>query len=64
MLHAHRIPDTKRLARPALATAEELRAAAAVPYRRNSAQLLALLALSDGRSASPPESHLRLLLHE
>lgn len=62
IVREHRIAGTNRLERPPLATIDELRRAAGVRRRRGRAKLLQALALTTTKSASVPESHLRLQL--
>jgi len=59
-----RIPGTIRLERPALAVRYELEAAVGAGRRIGAARLREALRLLSPHSASPPESHLRLLLGE
>ena len=62
VLHIDRIPGTNRVARPPLATLPELQWAIDAGRRRGAAALRAQLPLLSTRSASAPESHLRVLL--
>lgn len=57
-----RYPGTTRLNRPALATLEDLSEVAHQRHRLGGPALRALLPLLSTRSASPPETHLRLRL--
>lgn len=59
-----RIPGTARLERPPLATTADLEGIVAAGRRRGIARLREALPLLSPHSASPPESHLRLLLRE
>ncbi|WP_125098425.1 hypothetical protein [Leucobacter chromiireducens] len=64
ILHESRRPGTNELRSPPLATPDQLWAALAVPYRRYRPRLRALFAELSRHAASPPESHLRLLLRQ
>ncbi|MEV8337695.1 hypothetical protein [Leucobacter sp. NPDC077196] len=57
-----RIPGTRRLERPPLATVDDLAAIVEVVQRRGNAALRTALPLLETGSASAPESHFRLLL--
>ncbi|MEJ6489801.1 hypothetical protein PQI23_08710 [Leucobacter sp. USCH14] len=59
-----RIPGTRRLERPPLATVDDLAALIERVQRRGNAALRTALPLLATGSASAPESHLRLLLME
>lgn len=62
VLRHTRIPGTQRFESPPLATHTDLQAAINTPYRRSRTQLLQLATVLTSRSASVPETHLRLLL--
>lgn len=64
VIRRHRFPGTSELVRQPLANVEELNELIARPYRRHRARLDALLPQLSTASASPPESHLRLLLRQ
>lgn len=64
VLHAPRYPGTARLKRQPLASLAEIQRLIAMPHRRGRRHLAALAALLSVRAASPPESHLRLLLRD
>lgn len=57
-----RIAGTNRLEQPRFATIEDLHRAIETPFRRHRKRLRSLVSKLSPHSASPPESHLRLLL--
>ncbi|HIY67462.1 MAG TPA: hypothetical protein H9830_14455 [Candidatus Agrococcus pullicola] len=64
LIHRDRIPGTNRLGRPPMATLEELCGEVARGRRRGVRLLRAALPLLRTGSASPPETHTRLLLRD
>lgn len=64
VIHNPRIPGTNRLKREPLATLDEVARLVAQPFRRNRRLLDQYLKLLSPHAASPPESRLRLLLHD
>lgn len=64
VLRHPRFPGTSRYKRDPLATRSQLEQAATTPYRRGGRELRELLPLLTHQSASPPESHIRMLLAE
>ncbi|MGO1736130.1 MAG: hypothetical protein ACTHZ9_07395 [Leucobacter sp.] len=62
VLREQRIPGTRRLKQPPLATIADLERLAWLPNRRGAVHLRRILPLLSSHSASPPESHLRLRL--
>lgn len=62
VLRHPRYPGTSRYKRDPLATLPQLEQAATTPYRRGGRSLRELLPALTHQSASPPESHLRVLL--
>lgn len=64
VLYAPRYPGSTRLKRPPLASLAEIQRLIAMPHRRGRRHLAALAELLSASAASPPESHLRLLLRD
>lgn len=64
VIQEHRIGGTSRSSRPPLAALRDLEAAVEMGRRPGIPQLRAALPLLSTKSASPPESYLRLLLNE
>lgn len=62
VIRRDRIPGTQRLECAPLASLDDLAAAASARYRRGGVKLRVMLPLLSSHSASPPETHLRLLL--
>lgn len=64
VIHTPRFPGTTRLKRAPLGTLQEIQRLVERPHRRGRARLSMLMGLLSEGAASPPESHLRLLLHD
>lgn len=64
MLHENRMPGTNRLVSPPMVEIEEFIETIEKPHRRNRRLLREIFALMTTKSASPPETHLRLTLAE